>query len=244
MSVEVAPCGPVLGAEEASVRIGESVDVETAALLRELLVRHKVLFLRDLDLTHEQHLALGRVSGRSKGTRCSRTCPAFPKSSTFAGPTGASRMRRTTGLFRTLDKRYTDVTFRAVPSLGAVLRARRLPAIGGDTLRADATAAYEGLPDEVQAKIEGRTATHDILFDLAAASPDRSHASRYRREDAVRQRELHRAGRRLSAGAATHGARDDRGGAAVLAILARSRPNPMPLAPPAVAARPDRRGRA
>ncbi len=50
--------------------------------------------------------------------------------------------------------------------MGAVLRARDLPAIGGDTLWADAAAAYEGLADEVKARIEGRTATHDLLFDF------------------------------------------------------------------------------
>ena len=47
-----------------------------------------------------------------------------------------------------------------------MLRARELPPIGGDTLWADAAAAYEGLSDEVKARIEGRTATHDLLFDF------------------------------------------------------------------------------
>jgi len=42
-----------------------------------------------------------------------------------------------------------------------------IPEIGGDTLWSDAAAAYAGLPDEVQSRIAGRTATHDLLFDFS-----------------------------------------------------------------------------
>ncbi len=76
--------------------------------------------------------------------------------------------------FRRLDKWHADVTFRARPSLGAVLRAGELPASGGDTLWVDAAAAYQGLSDKVKAEIEGRTAVHDLLFDFGdRVAPER-----------------------------------------------------------------------
>lgn len=50
--------------------------------------------------------------------------------------------------------------------MGAALRARDLPEIGGDTLRADAAAAYEELSNEVKAQIAERTATHDLVFEF------------------------------------------------------------------------------
>jgi taurine dioxygenase len=148
------------------VRIGDSVEPGIAAALRALLNAHKVLFLRALDLTRAQHLALGRVFGPLEGHPVIAHVPGYPEILDIRGAEGrvadADQDRR----FRTLDKWHTDVTFRARPSLGAVLRAVELPPLGGDTLWCDAAAAYEGLSDEVKARIEGRTATHDLLFDF------------------------------------------------------------------------------
>ncbi|WP_375382476.1 TauD/TfdA dioxygenase family protein [uncultured Sphingomonas sp.] len=162
----VAPCGPVLGAEVSGLVIGDRVAPDLAATLRALLLRHKVLFLRDLDLSHAQHLALGRVWGELEGHPVIGHVPGHPEILDIRGSDG--RVEDTDGdrRFRTLDKWHADVTFRPAPSMGAVLRARELPATGGDTLWVDAAAAYEGLSDAVKARIEGRTATHDLLFDF------------------------------------------------------------------------------
>jgi taurine dioxygenase len=67
LDLDVTPCGPVLGAEVRGLRVGEALDVKVTAALRALLNQYKVLFLRDLDLTYEQHLALGRVFGLLEG---------------------------------------------------------------------------------------------------------------------------------------------------------------------------------
>lgn len=170
----VAPCGPMLGAEVAGARVGERIDAETAAALRALLNRYKVLFLRDLDLTHAEHLALGRAFGPLEGHPVIAHVPGFPEILDIRGAEGRVADADSDRRFRTLDKWHSDVTFRARPSFGAVLRARELPAIGGDTLWCDAAAVYEGLSDEVKRQIEGRTATHDLLFDFGdRVAPER-----------------------------------------------------------------------
>jgi alpha-ketoglutarate-dependent taurine dioxygenase len=162
----VDPCGPVLGAEIAGLRIDTPVAPRAAAVLRALLLRHKVLFFRDLDLSHEQHLALARVWGELEGHPVIKHVAGYPEILDIRGAEGRVEDDAGDRRFRALDKWHADVTFRAAPSMGAVLRARELPAIGGDTLWADAAAAYDGLSDEVKARIEGRTATHDLLFDF------------------------------------------------------------------------------
>lgn len=185
--VAVAPLGPVLGAEVSGIRIDGTIDDDTAALLNTLLLRHKVLFLRDLDLGHDEHLALGRVFGPLEGHPVIAHVPGFPEILDIRGSEGRVEDAAGDRRFRTLDKWHTDVTFRECPSLGAVLRARELPDIGGDTLWVDAAAAYEGLADAVKARIDGMTATHDLLFDfgdrvdperraaMAAAFPPQHH---------------------------------------------------------------------
>ena len=57
---------------------------------------------------------------------------------------------------------HSDVTWREIPSLGSILRAIEVPEVGGDTLFADMYAAFEDLPDDVKARIEGRVAIHDF----------------------------------------------------------------------------------
>lgn len=166
LGLRVAPCGPVLGAEVAGLDLAEPIAPDLAAALRALLLRHKVLFFRDLDPTHEQHLALGRVWGALEGHPVIAHVPGFPEILDIRGSEGRVEDAEGDRRFRGLDKWHSDVTFRARPSMGAVLRARELPAIGGDTLWADAAAAYEGLSDEVKARVEGGTATHDLMFDF------------------------------------------------------------------------------
>ncbi len=163
----VTPSGPVLGAEVAGLRVGGTIAIETAATLRSLLLRHKVLFFRDLDLSHDEHLTLARVWGDLEGHPVIKHVAGYPEILDIRGSEGRVEDDAGNQRFKTLDKWHADVTFRRAPSMGAVLRARDLPAIGGDTLWADAAAAYEGLADDVKARIEGRTATHDLLFDFS-----------------------------------------------------------------------------
>jgi taurine dioxygenase len=56
---------------------------------------------------------------------------------------------------------HSDVTWRAEPSLGSILRARLVPDVGGDTLFANMEAAYSGLDEEARQQIDGLQAVHD-----------------------------------------------------------------------------------
>lgn len=172
--LSVAPSGPVLGAEISGLRIDGSIDAQVATRLRNLLLRYKVLFFRDLDFTHEQHLTLARVWGDLEGHPVIKHVPGYPEILDIRGSEGRVEDNAGNQRFQTLDKWHADVTFRAAPSMGAVLRAREIPEIGGDTLWADAAAVYAGLPNDVKSRIAGLTATHDLLFDFGdRIEPDR-----------------------------------------------------------------------
>src|SRR5439155_1261194 len=56
---------------------------------------------------------------------------------------------------------HSDVSWREVPSMGAILRAVEVPPSGGDTLFCDMYAAYEGLDDDTKVAIEDLVAVHD-----------------------------------------------------------------------------------
>jgi taurine dioxygenase len=48
--------------------------------------------------------------------------------------------------------------------MGSVLRAVEVPRAGGDTLFADMAAAYDNLPADLRARIDGLTAVHDFTL--------------------------------------------------------------------------------
>ncbi len=69
---------------------------------------------------------------------------------------------------------HSDLSYKAVPSLGSLLHAQELPAVGGDTLFADQHAAYDALPEALKKTIAPLQAEHSYLArydELRAKSP-------------------------------------------------------------------------
>src|SRR5690606_19018067 len=56
---------------------------------------------------------------------------------------------------------HADTTFRPEPSSVSILLARVSPSLGGDTVFANAAAAYAGLDEAIKALIDGLSAIHD-----------------------------------------------------------------------------------
>jgi taurine dioxygenase len=150
---DLAPLTPTIGAEVSGLDLARPLDAETVEGLRAALNAWKVLFFRDQDITTEQHLAFARSFGELEVHPFAPAKPGYPKVLAITHDRN-SRGRENTW--------HSDVTWRECPSLGSVLRCLECPPVGGDTLFADMYAAYEGLTDEVKARIEGRVALHDF----------------------------------------------------------------------------------
>ncbi len=59
---------------------------------------------------------------------------------------------------------HSDSSFKTVPALASLLSARIVPPVGGDTDFASARAAYEALPAERKAQLEGLVALHRMTY--------------------------------------------------------------------------------
>jgi taurine dioxygenase len=69
---------------------------------------------------------------------------------------------------------HSDLSYKDKPSLGSMLHAQELPAVGGDTLFANQHAAYDALPDAIKRALDGKQAEHNYLAkyeELRARSP-------------------------------------------------------------------------
>jgi len=148
----------VIGAAISGLDLRKSLSDDEIAAISDALVEHRVLFFRDQDITTEQHLAFARRFGPLE-------IHPFPEGSSTL--TSSAEHPEVIILESTAKNRaaaevwHSDVTWRAEPSLGSVLRCRIAPAYGGDTLWADMAAAYSGLDDATQAHISGLIAVHD-----------------------------------------------------------------------------------
>ncbi|MDX6739556.1 TauD/TfdA dioxygenase family protein [Actinocorallia sp. A-T 12471] len=150
----VRPLGPLIGAEITGVDLGAPVTPELHAELNRALLEHKVVFFRRQRITNAQHRDFARLWGELE------THPFLPQGDTA----DVVRFAKDADLSGYENIWHTDVTWRANPALGSVLRLTEVPPHGGgDTLWADAGAAYDNLPDDVKARIDGLTAVHDFM---------------------------------------------------------------------------------
>ena len=155
----ILPMTPTIGAEIEGVDLSRPLGATTVSALRQALLDWKVLFFRDQDITTEQHLAFAHNFGDLE------VHPFAPHKPDYPEVLAITHDEKNRGKENTW---HSDVTWRLEPSLGSILRAIELPPVGGDTLFADMYAAWDGLKDEVKAKIEGAVAVHDFAHFRAA----------------------------------------------------------------------------
>lgn len=156
-SLHIAPLAGRIGAEIIGLRLSGQLSPAVFAQLNQALLKHRVLFLRGQQhLDDAEHENFGRLFG-----------PIEPHP-TVPSPTGTKLFELDSQHGARANSWHTDVTFRVAPPKVAVLRAVRIPPVGGDTVWANTVAAYEGLPADLKALAEQLHAVHGNEYDYAA----------------------------------------------------------------------------
>ena len=158
--------GPTIGAEVDGVDLGATIDDDLHAELHRALLEWKVLFFRDQDITRAQHRAVAERWGELE--QHPFYSYVHPDEQSAADVVTLAKDAASGGVE---NEWHADITWHDRPSLGAVLRAVEVPELGGDTLWADAGAAYDGLPADVRARIDGMVAVHDWRTTFGLAMP-------------------------------------------------------------------------
>lgn len=129
-----------IGAEISGVDAGAPLSDETVATVRQALLEHKVVFLRDQDLTYDRQVAFAE--------RLGELTLGHP---IYDAPDGRPHLREIDSAQGTRANHWhADLTFVDRPPAIMLLRAVVIPPVGGDTLWANAVAAYNSLPDELR----------------------------------------------------------------------------------------------
>jgi taurine dioxygenase len=168
-----------IGAELSNVSLADAArDEGLFAEIRALLLEHRVLFLRDQDISRADHVAFARHFGELEDHPVAGSDPDHP---------GLVR------IYKDLSSPpehyenawHCDATWREAPPMGCVLRCVECPEVGGDTIWSNMVKAYEDLPESIKAKIGGLRARHSIESTFGAAMPTpQRHALKARFPDA------------------------------------------------------------
>ena len=152
--VTVTRVGVNLGAEITGVDLRQPLSDEQFDVLNEALVENELIVFRDQDITSDNLMAFGRRFGPL-------TVHPFSPNDDNAPELIKFRNDETTPPFGT-DVWHSDETFRAEPPMATVLCAKEVPAVGGDTVFASMSAAFDGLSDRMQQFVSGLEAIHDF----------------------------------------------------------------------------------
>lgn len=153
MALTIDALTPAIGAVVSGVDLGQPLDAETRTAIRAAMIERQVIFFRDQTISEEAQRDLAAGFGPL------HIHPIYPRSERVP-----EIMLLDTALNDLRDNAlwHSDISFAERPSLGAVLVARKVPAVGGDTLWASAAAAYDALPDAMKPFLATLSATHDI----------------------------------------------------------------------------------
>jgi taurine dioxygenase len=160
-----------IGAEITGADAGTGLGDDAIAQIRQALLDHKVVFLRDQSLDYARQVAFAERLGPL----------------TLGHPTLASPPDRP--FLEEIDSRkgtranhwHTDVTFVDRPPAFTLLHAVVIPPVGGDTIWANTVTAYESLPAELRDLADRLRIVHTNAYDYAAT------AEREERDDAARK---------------------------------------------------------
>ena len=165
-----------IGAEVQGVDISAPIDAETFKKLREALYAYAVLVFHNQGITDQQHVAFSEGFGPIE-----MTMESDPIGN--GGPIGIiSNVDEYGELIPAEDPRvlytkgnslwHSDGSFKRNPLRGSLLAAKVIPPEGGETEFASLCAAYENLPEEKKAELEGLVAEHSLANSRVQIAPN------------------------------------------------------------------------
>jgi taurine dioxygenase len=169
MALELRPLSKHVGVEAIGVDLNR-LDDSGIDRMKAALADHGVVFVRDQQLTPEQHIAFARRWGTIDINNY------FPADG--GHPEIAEVRKSETQTTNIGGGWHTDHSYDAVPAMGSVLLARETPPQGGDTLFAGMSAAFDalspGLKDTLRTLRAVHSADHIYSHDGVYAKTDQA----------------------------------------------------------------------
>ncbi len=169
-SLVVKPLSPALGAEILGIDLREALSSRTVADIIDAWHEHLVIVFPNQSLTEEQQIRFVRNFGEL--AKRNRPASARNETSSIQHPELTmlvSNIRENGKLIGSLADGemhfHSDFCYLERPAKGTFLYAIEIPAQGGDTLFLNMYNAYDVLPADIKARIEGRKAVNAYHYE-------------------------------------------------------------------------------
>jgi taurine dioxygenase len=178
MTLAFRPLSYGLGAEVQGFDIAGPIDNYQFAQVHKAFLDNGILLFRDQKVTREQHIAFSRRFGElDKHESLPRDRhPDYPELLLVTNepkPNGQPSDSKYTGQLW-----HSDLSFTPVPALGSVLRGIDIPPVGGDTMFANMTMAYDALSEGMKRMIADLHGIHTGTRKIVDLSEDRKEEAR------------------------------------------------------------------
>lgn len=164
--IEVRPVAASIGAEVTGIDLAKPVDDATFEAIHGALMNHEVIIFRGQEgMTPDLHLDLAKRFGT----------PNYSKKLKHYDGCEVMSLLENDGSKKAVGGMWhADNTDYECPPMGSLLFAEVVPSVGGDTMFASMTAAYDALSPGLQVYLQGLTAEHDNEAVMRAYAADGS----------------------------------------------------------------------
>ena len=152
--MEINLLSGALGAEVRGINLKDSSD-KNWEVINNLMLEHKVLFFRNQNITSEEQINLAKKFGPLEKHVYVKNLKGYPEIIRIIK--GADEKHQWGETW------HTDVSYNPKPTKVIILRSRKIPPVGGDTMFSNMEIAYETLDEEIKKKIEGKKAINSSL---------------------------------------------------------------------------------
>ena len=152
--LKVTPLTPSIGALISKVSLNKDLNSGAIEQIYSALIKHQVIFFRDQNISPESHLKLAESLGEID--------PGHPVYPHVEGHQSIVLLKNDENNRPDTNDWHKDLTFKPNPPFASILHGVKVPKVGGDTLWASMSAAYDQLPNGWKAHLEELEAIHDM----------------------------------------------------------------------------------
>jgi alpha-ketoglutarate-dependent 2,4-dichlorophenoxyacetate dioxygenase len=166
---------PRFGARVTGVDLSNDLNDETFAELRNGFARHSVLIFPDQPLTDEQQIAFSKRLGPLEATKVGSYGAGTPLvilSNVGEDGNVVPDDHRLNMVHKANSLWHSDSSFKPTPALASMLSAKTVPPEGGETEYASMIVAWDDLPEDTKAKIDGKIALHHFAASRNRINPE------------------------------------------------------------------------